>query len=527
LSVSINESKLSRPLLIVLFIVFGLSLLTRLIPEPRTIDDAFITFRYSRNLVDGHGFVYNPGSRTLGTTTPLFTLVMAGISFVTGSENYPWFALIVNALVDGVTAVLLALLIYQITNRVSAAAVIGVLWAVSPMSVTFAIGGMETSVAILWNVAATYAYFTRRKRLVGLFAGLGIITRIDSLIWVGPLLLAQAITWWFASRSRPLRQRVPWQSWALFGVSVVPWHLFSWAYFGTLLSRSMEAKRVAYIVGDYHALTRLLQHIATPFFEHELLGVPGIVIGIVLYPGLAGIGTFYVGKRHPRLLPFLLYPWVYLIVFSAANPLIFRWYLAPILPAYFLAILIGIWALADSITTAAKRPHWLPAAIGVIGLVMAGLSLNAWVLKPDHGPQRPAPDMAWHEIELYYQEMGETLRDEYDVTENTLVAAGDIGAVGYYSRARILDTVGLVTPELTAYYPLDTNLVEEDQNYAVPPAIVFDYRPDYIVFMEMFVRHGLALDPEFEALYKIVKFIPTDFYGTGMILYQRRDLADE
>ena len=43
-------------------------------------DDPFITYRYARNLLNGFGFVYNPGERILSTTTPLFTNV--GIDWV-------------------------------------------------------------------------------------------------------------------------------------------------------------------------------------------------------------------------------------------------------------------------------------------------------------------------------------------------------------------------------------------------------------------------------------------------------------
>jgi arabinofuranosyltransferase len=510
----------------VLLSVAFLALLARLIPEPRTIDDAFITFRYSRNIVEGRGFVYNPGSRTLGTTTPLYTLLMATIGFVTGSGQYPWFALIVNALADAATAVLLALIVHQVTKNTVLAALLGILWDVSPMSVTFAVGGMETSVAILWSVTATYLYLTRHDRWMAFVAALGILTRIDSLIWIAPLMLHQVILHWKETRStaRSFLQRFPWPSWVIFVVTLIPWYVFSWVYFGTLLSRSMSTKYNVYVVDSTQALIRFLQHIATPFFDDQTFGVPGIVVGLVLYPGLAAVGTLYTLKRQPRLLPFLLYPWFYVVLFSAANPLVFRWYLAPMLPAYFLAILLGIWALTESISLALKHPRVQPVPITLIGVLFVTLSLHAWTLHPDHGPHHPAPDMAWHKIELYYQQMSELLRQKYGVNEHTLVAAGDIGAVGYYTRAHILDTVGLVTPEMSRYYPLDRKLLDPGQNYAVPPAIIFDYQPDYIVFMEMFVRNGLALDPKFDEMYAQIAFIPTDFYGKGMILYQRRDL---
>jgi len=506
-----------------LVLIVLLAVGARLLPGPRTVDDAFITFRYSRNIVEGHGFVYNPGTRTLGTTTPLFTLLMAGAGWVTGSDDYPWFALSASAAADALSAVLLALLVRRLAGRAVPGVIVGVLWALNPASVTFAVGGMETSVAILWMVAAASAYVAGRDRWMALFAALGVLTRVDALLWVGPLFAHQLLVAWRAGAARRWA-RVPWRSWAVFAATLAPWYLFSAAYFGTLLSRSLSAKRVAYVVDDLQALVRLLQQMATPFFEHETFGVPGIVVGIVLYPALATAGTLYAVRRQPRALPFLLYPWLYVVVFSAMNPLIFRWYLAPLLPPYFVAILLGVWGLAGALAEAARRPRLGLAATATLGALFVALSLNAWVLHPDHGHDRPAPEMAWHKIELNYRRMGEILRSEYGVTEATVVAAGDIGAVGYYSRAHILDTVGLVTPEMAAYYPVDASLLAEGANYAVPPAIIMDYQPDYIVLMESFVRNGLARDPAFKRLYAQVRFFATDYYGTGMILYQRRDL---
>ena len=40
-------------------------------------DDAYISYRYAQNLRDGHGMVYNRGEWVLGTTTPLYTAILA------------------------------------------------------------------------------------------------------------------------------------------------------------------------------------------------------------------------------------------------------------------------------------------------------------------------------------------------------------------------------------------------------------------------------------------------------------------
>src|SRR4051812_32934819 len=40
-------------------------------------DDAYITYRYARNLAEGNGFVFNLGERVQSTTTPLLTILLA------------------------------------------------------------------------------------------------------------------------------------------------------------------------------------------------------------------------------------------------------------------------------------------------------------------------------------------------------------------------------------------------------------------------------------------------------------------
>ncbi len=54
-----------------------------------TTDDAFISFRYAQNLVEGRGLVYNEGERVEGYTNPLWTLwVAAGLAL--GGEAETW-----------------------------------------------------------------------------------------------------------------------------------------------------------------------------------------------------------------------------------------------------------------------------------------------------------------------------------------------------------------------------------------------------------------------------------------------------
>ena len=511
----------SRGTVLLMAALMLIAVAARVVPGPRTIDDAFITFRYSRNLIEGQGFVYNPGVHTLGTTTPLFTLLMAAISAVLRGQDYQGYAIAVSAVADAITAALLFLLALRLTGSRVAAFVPGLLWAVSPYSVTFAVGGMETSVVILWLVAATGCLVTGRERLLGLFAALGLLTRIDTALWVGLLFLWQLVEAWRRGMGRPLLRRLPLATWIVCALVLFPWLTFSAAYFGSPLPNSLSAKTVAYVMPPFSALKTFLPIYSTPFREFETFGAVGSMTFGVIYLTLNLFGLIYAARKLPRLLPFLLYPWLYALVFALANPLVFRWYVAPPLPALIVGIVAGAWSPLSQLG-ARLRARRLPAyAIAALGLFWLAISLNGWTLHPDHAPDRPAPKMAWHEIELLYQRVGAGLRDTYGVTPATRVASADIGAIGYFSRATIVDTVGLVTPELRRYYPLPSGLIAEGQNYAIPPQLILDTRPAYLVTMEAFVRLGLEQDATFKRDYELLYEIPTGYYGTGMRLYRR------
>jgi hypothetical protein len=507
-------------------LIMLLALLMRALPGPRTIDDAFITFRYSRNILDGNGFVYNLGSRVMGTTTPLYTLLMALIGAVLNGRDFPAYAIVVSALADAVTAALLVLLMWRTFHSRWPALLLGALWAIAPMSVTFAVGGMETSVVILWIVAAMAAYIADQPILVGIFAALGILTRIDSLLWAGPLLLHQAVLRLWPLRHglaiRRLVAALPWRTWIAFGVVLLPWLVFSLAYFGTIIPRSVTAKTAVYIMPPGTALTTTIQNYITPFFENDTFGPIGAMVGFVVYILLYAAGGVFAVRRNGRLLPWMIYPFLYAAAFAIANPLIFRWYMAPPMPALFFMAVGGVWGLVRG---ARLRPQARITVqrigLGAAAVFWIGTSLNAWTLHPDHGLDRPAPQMAWHKVELFYRDMADTLTQKYGVNAQSRIAVADIGVVGYFTNAVIIDTVGLISPSMSKYYPADPALIIPGQNYAVPPAIIHDTKPEYVVLMEAAVRFGLARDPQFNADYETVRTIPTDFYGTGMILYRR------
>jgi len=121
-------------------------------------DDAFITFRYAENLATGVGFVYNAGDQVLGTSTPLFTLLLAFLNLF--NIPIPFAALSVSLLASAGTAVVLYRLATLLRFRQLAflPVLCYILW---PRSIPADVSGMETALFTFFITAALYCYQKR------------------------------------------------------------------------------------------------------------------------------------------------------------------------------------------------------------------------------------------------------------------------------------------------------------------------------------------------------------------------------
>jgi len=492
-----------------------LAIVARLLPGPRTIDDAYITFRYTRNLITGVGFVYNPGEHVLGTTTPLYTLLLAGLALTTGSRDFPMLALAINALIGTISVGMLYLLGKRFSGHWIPAAAAALLWAVAPYSVTFAIGGMETDLTITLLLAAAYAHLSNRPRALAILSALALLARPDTAILLGLLWLDLTLA----------RRRIPWREGLIALIILAPWLIWSTLYFGSPLTHSIAAKSVTYRLPSEASFIRLLQHYATPLFEHKVLPPIGVFILLIIYCTLCASGSIKTLRRDKRAWPLVVYPFAYFAVFAVANPLLFRWYLSPPLPFYLLLIITGVWMMAGDAAKLIARyinhrslRSAQPAILTLFAVAALILTLNAWDLHPDHGPNRPAPEMAWFKLELLYRQAADVVLAR--AAPGDTLCAGDIGMLGYRTDMHILDTIGLVTPESTRYYPVDPAF--HAMTYAIPADLVLALDPDYITILEVYGRLGLLPDPQFQAQYRLLKKIETDIYSSdGMLIFER------
>ena len=198
-----------------------------------TADNAFITFRYAENLASGEGYVYNIGQPVFGSSTPLFVLILSLFSLVSVSPIKA--SLIVSLAASGFTALLLYRLAHHL--RFTKFAVLpSLLYIFFPRVIPAETSGMETGLFSFFVLASFY-FNRKNKRFYALaMATLAGLTRYEGflilLIIFGHIIYKDRDKFLYYL-SIPL-------------VMIIPWFLFTFYYFGSVVPHSVTAKLALY-----------------------------------------------------------------------------------------------------------------------------------------------------------------------------------------------------------------------------------------------------------------------------------------
>ncbi len=413
----------------------------------RPFDDTFITFRYALNLARGHGFVYNAGERVLGTTTPLWALLLAG--FRSLGASIPAVAFSVPLIADAVSALLILRLLQRLgfPRRVALGAAVLFLALFDDLSI--ARSGMETSLFVLLVLAALAATAERRLALAGLAAGLACLTRPEGLVLLPVLLVAGLLRW------RPPARRDALLGALLLGITLGAWVLFATLYFGSVVPQSIVAK-ASHVARDpsLAGFSRMnlilfltLGQFGGGIFERTWLQLN------VLLTLLAAFATLWLGiavareRTEAALLRFLvpvLFPLGYTAGLAAGHAFTwFPWYYGPIYPFAAMLAAIGLEGLAGGLRPWLGARAWRLVPAGLLLLVGAQIAAAVRVKLPrDHdfvvaGYRRSAASIPRR--------------------PGTRVAALEVGAIGWQVwPLPVTDLLGLVSPEAVGRLPEET-----------------------------------------------------------------------
>ncbi|HEY2509735.1 MAG TPA: hypothetical protein VGI39_02730 [Polyangiaceae bacterium] len=235
-------------------------------------DDAFVSFRYARNLVEGHGLVFNPGERVEGYTNPLWTLWIA-LGMRLGASPERWSIVSGIACYGGAIALLgrahvRACRAIGVPDWMYALPIGALAGAADPDWATFATSGLETSAFTFFSLAAALlalAPSPRRAAFSGGLFALAALTRPD-----GALFTAVAFAFLLAGRAfRPALVLA-----AVFALVWAPFTAWRIAYYGSFFPNTYYAKS-----GDLAWWSQGLFYVRLYFERHWifLLGPIGLL----------------------------------------------------------------------------------------------------------------------------------------------------------------------------------------------------------------------------------------------------------
>ncbi|MEM7203438.1 MAG: hypothetical protein AAF628_24455 [Planctomycetota bacterium] len=402
-------------------------------------DDAYISFRYSLNLVEGHGLVYNPGERVEGYSNFLWVLMAAATIALGLAPEIP-----ANAL--GIASGATILLSLVALSRRGSGWLHPLVWvapaclAANRTFTAWSTGALATQFFAALVLLALLAYLAERRSSASrpavsalLFAAAA-LTRPE-----GPLFFAIAAAFFAADVFVLGRRRVgSLAMWLTLFALVVGTHVaWRWSYYGYPLPNTYYAK----VAGFWWESSRVWMGLFVT--DHHIAWVAPLPL----------LGLLLRRDHTAALLATTVATYTAYLLYIGGDFFEYR-LTTPILPLWY-------WLAQEGIREVARRlrrilPGGLILALGLLG--------GAALVFTAHAPTRHGFDAGGHKIsslEGYRQftdsrvEQGKflaSLVDQGILRGDEVLCVRGAGALPYFSRLPTLDYHGL-TDAFVAHQP--------------------------------------------------------------------------
>ncbi len=395
-------------------------------------DDAFISFRYAQNLVDGHGLVWNPGERVEGYTNFLWTLVIAGcISFGANAAIASQIIGLACFIVSLTVFFFILRFVFQSRNiALLGTCVLGSNYTFS----AFATGGLETQMQVALLLLALLFLITvfkggnwNRKDLflASFFLAMAALTRPDSLL-PGGIFIAWALVVIFRKGTDRKGTVIDILLFITpFCIFVGGWILWKCWYYGDVLPNTFYSK-----IMSPTSMQRGLYYIHS-FFASYLL-YPFVLILIV-----GGRKLFRKENAHLIVLFATVVCWMGYIIITGGDHMEFRFFV----PVFPLIVILFVWLLFDYVHQA-----WLRASL--VLLILAGTIDHTLTFAESTDPAVAIAPLRQYEGTFTREDeqwtaIGKTLHELFPDSGSVRIATTAAGAIPYYSRLPAVDMLGI------------------------------------------------------------------------------------
>lgn len=461
---------------IILLVTIAIYIILSVIFWNYFIDDAFISFRYAKNFVDGNGLVYNVGERVEGYTNFLWIIIL-GVFIKFGIS--PLIASKIIGLCFGTASIILTYalgrLIFKQKGLINNLAPF--LLAINAAFITTSIEGLETPLFTFLFLLTVYVFIKAKRNnpfqwlVFASFSSVFLcLTRPDGvLLW---FILLLVLIWQYFKKEVSLKMILAY----IFPMILVYGLYFIWRYqyYGLLFPNTFYAKSG----GNLELLFRGLKYILNVLNE---LGGP-VFIGlclitifnyfnfevIVIILAVSGRLVFHLWSGGPWVSPFR--------------------FIVPVTPMILILF-------QQSIVFFKENIKFKKILLACVILVFLAHNLKL-IAKSDY--IKGIGDLRNAHIVL-----GKWLKENTPV--DIKIALDDAGAIAYYSERHCIDMLGLNDRHISGIK--GKYMEKTDINY------IFSRKPDYIILLGKteIPEPGRFILPHGEQMYKHNYF--KDNYG--------------
>ena len=455
-------------------------------------DDAFISYRYAENLVEGRGLVFNEGERVEGYTDFLWVVILA-------AGHAAGFAL--TEFSRGVSVLCAAGLVLAMAGfsrryfrdepfpAVSYLA--PALLAVSPMFVRHVGIGLEAVFFALLLFLALSLRLTRERDggslvPVGVLFGLAQLTRPDAVVWLaalGAVDVAYAVAAGRAGRAARLARIARYG--AVFAAIVAVHLLWRFGYYGEWVPNTYHMRSIGNWAWGAKSILRFFVY-STGFLAVAALLSPAVLRARWAVTFVA-VGAVYV-------------------VFVIRNGGAGGRYAVPLAPLVFVLVQELVRRALVASAAAGARPAWR-GRTALIALLLLVASLVG------------AARYEWHVAKrnLWFSEVANRNAEKFGRCLRAATAPGDwiasatAGALPYYSRRPVIDMLGLNDRHIARYGQLNPDSLPGHQH--ADSEYVLGRRPR-VIFMDdsgsavgsVYAIDEMLANPRLRDLYELTEF---------------------
>lgn len=451
-----------------------------------TQDDAFISYRYAQNLIEGKGLVFNEGERVEGYTNFLWIILLSffaglGLDMIVLSK-------ILGIAFGCATLVLLHQISRPFFSERDWLLALGpsVLLTASSAFPYWSVSGLESAFFVAMVLLSVYSYL-RDSPVWPMWCALTVLVRPEGALIFG-LLFGHAVI------SRKARLVESSLRLGLFALLLLPFAIFKVLYYGNVLPNPFYAKTGLSL--DY---VRSGLEYSWLFLRHYGLWGLLYVLPVLSYRSL---------RSRERLLMLLVYAYTLYVIVIGGDVLKVHRFFLPILPLLYLLFFLCLRAVTVRFRTRIIRNTLVVASL--LPPVLFFLVPHRWIYET-----RAVEKGLVEKMKFFAGYLEKSYGDGFSIAVTT------IGSISYHlgTDVRVIDMLGLTDKYVSQHPEQITGIIVTWKERKYNSQYVLSQEPDFILFSTNYkpsapAERALLLNSEFRQNYCVVPMVKegTIFY---------------